>query len=165
MKVLIIDKLARVVKARKKLEEKLDVKITNRGKEVKIVGKPEDEYVAERVLDALNFGFPYANAILIKEEDFDFEILNIKDYTNRKDLEAIRARIIGKNAGTLKTLCQLTNCFFELNDNYVGIIGSPECIKNAQEAVISIVQGSKQANVYARLEKHRVKEPVDFGLK
>lgn len=165
MKTLIIDKLARIVKARKKLEEKLKIKITNRGKEVKVVGKPEDEYVAEKVFDALDFGFPFGVAILIKEEDFDFEVLNIKDYTLRRDFETIRARIIGTKAKTLKTLCQLTDCFFELKDNYIGIIGSPECIKNAQEAVISIVQGSKQANVYARLEKQRVKGPVDLGLK
>jgi len=33
--------------------------------------------------------------LLIKDEDFVFEIINIKDHTKRKDLERIRARIIG----------------------------------------------------------------------
>ena len=103
--------------------------------------------------------------MLIKEEDFLFEILDIKDYTHRKDLETIRARIIGKGGKTLKTLNTLTECYFELKGNSVGIIGSPELIKNGQDAVIFLIQGSKQANVYSFLEKHQVKPVVDLGIK
>ena len=103
--------------------------------------------------------------MLIKGEDFLFEILDIKKYTHRKDYETIRARIIGKEGKTLKTLSTLTDCHFELKDNNVGIIGSPELIKNAQDAVIFIIQGSKQANVYSFLEKHHLKPIVDLGLK
>jgi len=165
MKKLIIDKLPRIIKNKKKLETKLNVKITNRGKEVFIEGKPEDEHITEKVIDALNFGFPFSTSMWIKTENFIFEILNIKDYTKRKDLKTIRARIIGKKGKTLKTLCGLTKCNFELKDNYMGIIGPPELIKNAQEAVISIIQGSKQSNVYNYLEKHQVKPVGDLGLK
>ncbi len=165
MKTIICEKLPRIIKNKKKLEEILEIKITNRGKEVTINGKPEKEYLAEKVIDALNFGFPFGTAILIKEEDSIFEIMNIKDYTNRKDLERIRARLIGKKGKTLKTLNQLTKCYFELKENYIGIIGFPEYIKNAQEAVISIIKGTKQSNVYTFLEKHQVKPVVDLGLK
>jgi rRNA processing protein Krr1/Pno1 len=47
----------------------------------------------------------------------------------------------------------------------VGIIGDPEYMENAQEAIISIIHGSKHANVYSNLEKHQVKPVVDLGLK
>jgi ribosomal RNA assembly protein len=165
MKKIIVDKLPRITKSRKKLEQILKVKITNRGKEVSISGKPEDEYTAEKVIDAINFGFPFISAILIKEQGFVFEILRIKDYTRRRDLERVRARIIGKKGKTLHTLNQLTKCDFELKDNEVGIIGDPEHIENAQEAVISIIKGAKQSNVYSYLEKHQVKPVLDLGLK
>jgi len=165
MKTILCEKLPRILKNKKRLEEKLNVKITNRGKEVKIIGKPIDEYVAEKVINALNFGFPFSIAILIKEEDLLFEILNIKDYTTRKDLDRVRARIIGKGGKTLKTLCQLTKCYFELKDNHIGIIGLPEYIENAQEAITSIIKGSKQSNVYAHLEKTQIKPALDLGLK
>jgi ribosomal RNA assembly protein len=165
MKKIIVDKLPRITKSRKKLEQILKVKITNRGKEVSISGKPEDEYTAEKVIDAINFGFPFTSAILIKEQGFVLEILRIKDYTRRHDLERVRARIIGKKGKTLHTLSQLTRCNFELKDNEVGIIGDPEHIKNAQEAVISIIKGAKQSNVYSHLEKHQVKPVIDLGLK
>jgi len=165
MKKLIIDKLLRITKSRKKLEKKLNVKITNRGREIYLEGKPEDEFTAEKVIDALNFGFPFSTALLIKENECEFEIINIKDHTNRKDLKRIRGRLIGKKGKTLKTLCDLTKCHFELKDNTIGIIGAPENIENAQEAVISIIKGSKQGNVYSYLEKHQVKQIKDLGLK
>jgi len=165
MKIILCEKLPRIIKNKKRLEKLLNIKITNRGKEVSIEGKPEDEYTAEKVIDALNFGFPFSNAIQIKEHDCIFEILNIKDHTKRKDFKRIRARIIGTKGKTLQTLHQLTKCYFELKDNFIGIIGEPEYIENAQQAVISIIKGSKQSNVYNFLEKHQVKEPIDLGLK
>ena len=165
MKTILCEKVPRILKNKKRLENKLNVKISNRGKEVQIDGKPEDEYVAEKVIDALNFGFPFSVAISIKEDDLEFEILNIKAHTTRKDLSRVRARIIGKGGKTLKTLCQLTKCNFELKDNTIGIIGLPEYIENAQESIISLIKGSKQANVYSHLEKHQPKPIIDLGLK
>lgn len=165
MKTIIVEKIPQILENKKKLERELDIKITNKGEEIFVDGKPEDEYFAEKIIDALDFGFTLPKAILIKKEDFIFEILNIKDYTKRDDLKKVRARIIGKKGVTLKTLCELTNCHFELKDNFVGIIGSPENIRQTQEAIISIIRGSKQSNVYARLEKSNSESTRDLGLK
>jgi ribosomal RNA assembly protein len=165
MKIIIVDKIARIIKSRLKLERFLNVRITNRGREVKIEGSAEDEYAAEKIIDALNFGFPLGVALLIKEEDNVFEVVRIKDHTTRHDLERVRGRIIGKGGGTLKTLNELTKCYFELKDNEVGILGHPEYIENAQEALISLIKGSKQSNVYAHLEKNQVKLVEDLGLR
>lgn len=165
MAILISKDISKVIKNRKRLERLLNVKIIIKQEEISVEGIPENEYTAEKVIDAINLGFPIPIALLIKEEDFLFEILDIKKYTHRKDLEIIRARIIGKGGKTLKTLNTLTDCYFELKDNNVGIIGSPELIKNAQDAVILIIQGSKQANVYSFLERRQIKPILDLGLK
>lgn len=165
MTILVSEDISKIVKNKNKLEKALNVKIIIKKEEITVEGSAEDEYIAEKVLEAIDFGFPLAIALLIKNEDFLFEILDIKKYTYRKDYETIRARIIGKEGKTLKTLSTLTECNFELKDNDVGIIGSPECIKNGQEAIIMIVQGSKQANVYSFLEKHHVQPILDLGLK
>ncbi len=165
MKTIYCEKVPRIIKNKKKLEEELNIKIKNRGKEVTIEGGPEDEYITEKVIDALNFGFPFSIALSIKKEDNLFEIINIKDHTKRKDLKRIRARIIGKKGKALGTLHQLTKCHFELKDNFVGIIGDPEFIENAQEAIISIIKGSKHGNVYGNLERRQVKPIIDLGLK
>jgi KH domain-containing protein len=165
MKKILCEKTPRIIKNKKKLSEALEVKITNRGKEVYIEGNPEDEYTAEKVIDAINFGFAIENALLIKKQDLIFEIMNLKEHTTKKDFSRIRARIIGKSGKTLKTLCNLTSCFIEIKDNHIGIIGHPESIQCAQESIISIIKGSKQSNVYAHLEKTKPKPIEDLGLK
>ena len=165
MKTIYSEKLPRILKNKKRLEKELNVKITNRGKEVFVNGNSKDEYIAEKVIDALNFGFPFSVAISIKKEDFLFEIINIKEHTKRHDLERVRARIIGKSGKTLQTLHNLTKCFFELKDNEIAVTGSPENIENAQEAIISLIKGTKQSNVYSFLEKHQIKPIFDLGLK
>lgn len=165
MKTILLDETKTLKKFAKKLEAELDVKLKINKNEVSIEGKAEDEFLAEKIIDALDFGFPIDAALLISKEEFLFEILNIKDYTKKKDLKTIRARIIGREGKTLKTLATLTECFFEIKENSVGIIGSPESIETAQNAIISIIQGSKQANVYGYLEQHKVQPIMDLGLK
>jgi len=166
MKTILVEKLPRIIKAKKRLEEKLKVKISNRGKEVTIQGKPENEYTAEKVIDAINLGFSIPTALLIKtEHDYTFEIINIKDHTRRKDMELVRGRIIGKDGSTLKTMSDLSQCYFEINENKVGIIGDVEFIKRAQEALIMLIKGAKQGNIYGFLERNRYEPVEDLGLK
>jgi ribosomal RNA assembly protein len=165
MKTIICEKSPRIIKNKKKLEEILNIKIIYNGKEVTIDGTAEEEFEATKVIDALNFGFSYSSAISIKKEEKLFEIINIKDYTNKSNLEIIRGRIIGKGGKALKTLSQLTNCDLELKNNEIGIIGEPEDLERAIKALIEIIQGSKHSNVYKGLEKNQPKPIVDLGLK
>ena len=165
MKKIISPKIARIIKNKKKLEKILNLKITNRGKEVMIDGKSENEYFGQKVIDALNFGFPFSAAISIKTEGKDLDFMNIKEHTKKHDLERIRARIIGKAGRGLKTLSNLTNCALELNENKIGIIGDPEHVKHATEAIILMINGAKHGNVYKFLEKNRIKPVYDLGLK
>jgi ribosomal RNA assembly protein len=162
---LICEKIRRIINAKKILEKELKVKLENRGKELTITGKPEKEYFAGKIIEAINFGFEVNIALMIKEEDLIFEILNIKDYTKRGDLERIRGRLIGRQGGTKKALMQLTECFIEINENKVGIIGYPEKIQLAHTAITSLIKGAKQANVYAYLEHHKIQPIIDLGIK
>jgi ribosomal RNA assembly protein len=155
MKKMILDKIPRITKARKILEKELNVKIALLGREISITGKPEDEYISERVIEAIDFGFPIDAALMIKEEDLALEILNIKEHTKRKDYKRIRGRIIGKEGKTKNTISSLTDCFIEVKDNRVATVGHPENVKTARQAIISLIKGTKQANVYAYLEHHR----------
>jgi len=102
MKKIISEKLPRILRNKKKLEKELNVKITNKGIDVSVEGESVDEYIAEKVIDAINFGFPLTDALMIKSEDFAFEIISIKDYTTKRDFSRIRARIIGKGGKTLR---------------------------------------------------------------
>ena len=165
MAVLISDKIARIIKNRKRLEKILNVKISNNGKEVTFTGAAEDEYVAEKVLSALDLGFSFSDAVLIKEQELDFDIINIKDFSRRGNTEKIRGRVIGKQGRALATLSELTKCSLEIKQNEIGIIGEPDRIKFAIDAIAQIVRGSKHANVYKGLEKRKEDPLVDLGLR
>lgn len=165
MKKIISEKIIRIIKNKKNLEKELDVLLEINGKEVSISGEPENEYIAERVIEALDFGFPFSDALNIKKEEYLFEILNIKEFTNQKDFERVRGRVIGKDGKALKTISNLSNCHVELSGNKLGIIGDSESIRNVEEACKLLIKGSKHSNVYAYLEKHRIEPITDLGLK
>jgi len=169
MKTIYSEKVPRILKNKKQLEKELDVKITNRGKEVYVEGKAVDEYDAGQIIDALNFGFPFSHAMSIRRDEFLFEIINIKDHTRRKDLVRIRGRIIGTEGRAKKTIENLTNSIIVINQNQIAIIVNALHLDVAIQAIISILQGAKHANVFTYLEKQNAGikkiKYEDLGLK
>lgn len=165
MKTIISQRYRKIIQNKKKLEQTLKIKITNRGKEITIDGKPENEYASEKVLEAINFGFEIQDALTIKTSENYFEILNIKDYTKSSNLERVRSRLIGKNGRCINTLRKLSNCFIETNENKIGVIGPPEAIQTVNQSITQILRGAKQSHAYTFLEKNQPKEVYDLGLK
>lgn len=165
MKTINCSRIARVIKNHKRLMEELNVKITNRGREVTIIGTPEDEYIAAQTIEALNFGFPYLEAISMKKEGKLMETVNIKEYTSRRDMEQVRGRLIGQGGKALRTLSNLTGCAVELKENTIGIIGEPENLERAASAAIAIAKGAKHSSVWRELENSQPKPIYDLGLR
>ncbi|MBD3252307.1 hypothetical protein GF386_01095 [Candidatus Pacearchaeota archaeon] len=171
MQEIYIENLKKVLGNKNKLEKELDIKIKNKGKLVLVEGLTEKEFIAIKILEAIDLNFSIDDALKLKKEEIIMQILNIKKITKRHDLERIRARIIGTHGKTLKTLTDLTKCSISLKDNKIGIIGDCEEIEDAIQAVKSLIQGSKQGNVYARAEKQRKRkklrkdEPIKNELK
>lgn len=171
MKKIILDNSEKIIKEKNKLEKELNVKISKQDNtlkgtsEIYIDGLPENEYIAEKIIDAINFGFSLKKALSIKKQELIFETINIKNYMRGKDIERIKGRIIGESGRALATLSQLTDCYFEIKENQIGIIGDPENIENAQNAVIMLIKGSKHANVYAFLERNQPEPVLDLGLR
>ena len=161
MQQTYIENIAKVLKDKKKLEKELKIKITNKGKNIFVDGKPENEFIALKIIEALDFGFSVDAAFQLNKEEIIFQVINIKDLTKRKDIERIKARIIGTRGKTLETLKNLTECNICLHENQIAIIGYCEEIRDAIQALTSIVHGSKQSNVYARLEKQRKNKNIE----
>ena len=165
MKKIISKKYPRIVNNKKRLEKELGIKITNRRSEISISGEPKKEYVAEKVIRALDFGFPFEDALEIKLLGLSFQVINIKEYSNSKNLERVRARIIGTEGRTLKTLSQLTESYFQIKDNELGIICDEDMKRKVLEAVKMLIRGTKHSNVYAFLEKMDFRPTEDLGIK
>ncbi|MEK6844714.1 MAG: hypothetical protein AABX44_00495 [Nanoarchaeota archaeon] len=165
MKKIILDDLQKIIKLKYKFRRELNVNILVKDNELYIDGLPRDEYFAEKIIYAINFGFSIKKAMLIKKKDLMFEILNIKDYMRGKNIARIKSRIVGMGGRALMTLSQLSDCYLEIKGNRVGIIGDSENLERAQNAIILLIKGSKHANVYAFLERSHPEPILDFGLK
>ncbi|MFA6022892.1 MAG: KH domain-containing protein [Candidatus Pacearchaeota archaeon] len=153
MKTLFIKSARKIMQNQKELETKLKVKLNVKGQNISISGNEVNEFFAERVLIALDYPFLVEDALLLSDEDYMFEAINIKSRTHRKDLSVIKGRIIGKEGKTLKVLEELTGAIIAVKDNNVAIIARSDNFEKAVQGVISLIQGSKQGNVYAYLEK------------
>ncbi len=153
MQEIYVENLKEVLRSKSRLQKELDIKLTNRGKNVFVNGLADKEFMAIEVLEAINLGFSADRALELKQNDFMLQTVHIKDITKRHDLDRVRARIIGSQGRTLKTLQNLTNCDLAMNDNEIGLIGPIQEMEDAVQAVTSLVQGSKQDSKYYKLSQ------------
>lgn len=169
MEILHSTAINKIKQNKAKLEKALNVKIYFSGKIISLEGSTMEEYISAQVIEALNLGFSLEQSLLLKDEDFILEKINIKDITKRHDLKIIKARIIGTRGKTKSILEDLSDCFIILHGNTIGIIGRTEEIKKAMQALTSLIHGSKQSRVYSYLERQRSREKLrmneDLGLK
>lgn len=153
MEELFLEKTSIIRRNLEELERILKVKIEVAGKTITISGDALDEYEASIVLEALSFGFVMKKALLIKNEEIQFIKIPIKSITKRKDLKTVRARVIGKEGKTKRTIEDISDCSLVINNNEVGVIGNAESINKAKTALQSLIRGSKESNVYNFLER------------
>jgi len=150
------------------LKKKLNVKIIQKGRMLIIEGSSLNEYEARHVFEAINFGFSVKKALLLLNEDYQFVIIKIKRHTKRH-LADIKSRLIGKEGKTRRTIENISGCDIIINEkeNAAGILGLTENVDKTITAITSLIKGSKEANVYAFLEKmNRLRtDNYDLGLK
>lgn len=135
------------------LRQKLEVKITLKGRKLTLEGTTIQEYEASMIIDAIDFGFQLKDALQLTNESVIIRKLPIKQFTKRRNLKEVRARIIGTEGKTKRTLEQVSGCAVVLKDNTLAIIGPAELIEEATTALKNLIKGSKQANVYRFLER------------
>ena len=135
------------------LQKKLNVKIEIKGNIISFEGDPIEEYEASMIFEAINFGFPVETALILKDSEYSYREIPIKDFTRKKNLNPVRARLIGKHGKTRETLEEIAGCKIKIKRSSVGIIGRSDEIEYAITAVTNLIKGSKQANVYSFLER------------
>jgi len=155
---IYLESTRKIIQNKKQLESSLKVKLDIGGGVVTIEGESPQEMIAIMVLEAMEIGFNMTAALDLKQDDFSFEKIKIKNISKRHDLSQVRARIIGTKRRALDQIESLTGCTIVLHDNTLGIIGPVEDVKRAAYALKKLISGSKHANVYALLEEQNAKE-------
>jgi len=153
---VFINDLRRMKRCRDEIEKALQVKIDVVEDGVEIEGKDGiSEYLAEKVLEAIDLGFTAHQALQLRNEDFMFEKLNIKDYARASRLHTIKGRLIGKKGRAKGVMEELADCSIAIKDYNIGIIGKTADVDSAIHAIKDLIMGLPHAKVYAFLEKSR----------
>jgi len=148
----------KIIKNKKIIQNSLNIKLKIKENIVEIQAEPEQESRAIQVIEAINLGFKLHDALLLKDDEFSFEKVNIKNVTKRKDIKRIRGRIIGTHGKALDTLESLTGCILSVHDSTVGIIGKPDDLSLASTSIKKLIQGSDHSKVYSSLERQIAEE-------
>ena len=165
----MVQNMNKVKRAVPTIENKVKIKIGFGKGQVNIKGNELNEYLVEKVIQAVDFGFNVDDALLLLNDDFVLEFIEVKEHTRRKNLKDVRARIIGTGGKARKTIENLTGSEIVIQGNTVGVIVDSVHLDAVVQGIESLIQGAKHGNVFAYLEKQNVSRRKfgkdDLGLK
>jgi ribosomal RNA assembly protein len=136
---------------------KTKIKISKEG-EVIISGEESlNIFITTTIIKAIGRGFNPDIALMLLNEDYCLEIIEIKDFCHdsRKHFFRAKARIIGTEGKARKVIEQLTKTEISIYGKTVSIIGEVSNVLLAKQAIEKLLQGSKHGNVYKFLEMQK----------
>ena len=157
----------------KKLIEKkcsVNLDIDSEGGEVMITAKALTEdmepFKAVEIVSAIGRGFSPENAMRLLRGDNSLHIIDLREFAGKSpdQIERIKGRIIGEGGKARLNIENLTNALITVYGRTVAIIGEPNQLRLAIDAISSLSSGSMHGPVYSKLEAARRKEKADKAL-
>jgi len=154
--ILVPEERIGVLKAarefREKIEKELGAKISIDGNSVQISGEGFGVWQARSIVRAIGRGFSPQKAERLFDENEELVVIELKEFGDKR-MEAIKARVIGAGGKTRYMIEEFTGASVSVYGKTISLIGAPEQIKNAKEAVVMFMNGSMHATVYRFLER------------
>lgn len=144
---------------KKAIEKSLNLKLRIDSEEgdVFILGDDAlDLATAQNVVKAIGRGFNPEVALMLLEDEYVFQIVNLTDFSgkSKKALFRLKSRAIGSEGKARRNIEELTNTHIIIYGKTLAIIGDYEHVELARKAFESLLAGSRHSTVYAWLEKH-----------
>jgi len=120
-------------------------------------GDPTGTLRARDALNAIGRGFSAERALRLLEEDIYLEVIDITDYVGRSEKALVRfkGRLIGEAGKARRIMEESTGAWLSVYGKTVALIGTPEQLAVAREAVIKLLEGAPHSAVYGFLERKR----------
>ncbi len=145
---------------KKDIEESTKTKLNIDSKEGDVFVSGEDAlglYTAREIIKAIGRGFNPDIAKLLLKSDYVLEVVDVSEYVgkSKEAMMRLKGRVIGKEGKSRRLIEELAECSISVFGKTISIIGLPESVSNARQAVESLLRGSTHANVYKWLERRR----------
>ena len=151
----------------KKLIEKkcsVSLDIDSEGGEVMITTKKLTDdiepFKAVEIVSAIGRGFSPENAMRLLSGENSLHIIDLREFAGKSpdQIERVKGRIIGERGKARLNIENLTNALITVYGRTVAIIGEPNQLRLAIDAISSLSNGSMHGPVYSKLESARRKE-------
>lgn len=148
-------------KIKREIEERTGTKIdlNSATGEVHIeAGKdPLGAMKARDIVNAIARGFSSERAFRLFSDDVQLEVLDIRDYVGDSEnaLVRIKGRLIGERGKVRRLIEESTGTSVSVYGKTVALIGTPEQLAVAREAVDMILRGAKHSSVFRFLDEKR----------
>ncbi|MDP2906722.1 MAG: KH domain-containing protein [Nanoarchaeota archaeon] len=134
-------------------------------KEGDVTIESEDSFAAyntQNIIKAIGRGFNPNIALMLINENYSLEVLDITEFTGKSDknIKRIKARIIGTKGKAWKMIERLTGCYLSVYGKTVSIIGLVENVVLARQAVEDLLKGAPHGNAYKYVQdkKRRMRQ-------
>ena len=159
-------------KTKRQIEKKCNVtlNIDSETGEVMITSKKIDgnisPFKAVEIVIAMGRGFSPENALRLLYGENSLHIIDLREFGGKSpdQIERIKGRIIGENGTARLNMENLTNANISVYGRTVGIIGEPNQLRLAVDAISSLSNGSMHGPVYSKLEAARRREKAEKAL-
>ncbi len=142
------------------LKVKLEVDSETGGVTILLSEDAEDPSVlfrAKELVLAIGRGFSPERAFQLFNEDTILQIIDLRDIVGKSEssMKRLKGRVIGKEGKTRRVIEELTETEVAVYGHTIGIIGKPEQVQIAREAIMMFLQGSQHNTVYRFLHRKR----------
>ena len=156
-------------KTKKLIEQKCSVNldIDSEGGEVIITTKKLTEEIepfkAVEIVSAIGRGFSPDNAMKLLSGENSLHIIDLREFAGKSpdQIERVKGRIIGEGGTARLNIENLTNALITVYGRTVAIIGEPNQLRLAVDAISSLSAGSMHGPVYSKLESAKRREKVE----
>lgn len=109
------------------------------------------------VIKAVGRGMAPNRAIQLLQDDWFFEIVDLREHVGKKSSQQrrIRARIIGSEGKIRKMIEQHTGAEISIYKSTVVLVGDGEGLSSARQAIEMLARGSEHGTVMKFLERER----------
>jgi len=119
-----------------------------------------EPFKAVEIVSAIGRGFSPENAMRLLRGENSLHIIDLREFVGKSvdQIERVKGRIIGEGGKARLNIENLTNALITVYGRTVAIIGEPNQLRLAIDAISSLSNGSMHGPVYSKLESARRKE-------